>query len=260
MGLNVPAIIHEFKQYRDHWHLLVKKDKDGGDTAHTTGVYYSILLYLASKESNQWGGQALLDLGRDLAMLRHSSGRYIRHPDPKKWYSNVNNFTRDQNNPLFSALVCANTYLPQFYGIKMQEILDARAQRLYFHFNSQSGDDKTGPKRNFIPDPPAPVEFGLYSSVGRFTRLWVYVGDLQLVFDVTVGLRLNTWDSAAGTAPILLARNLHKPTFLSKFALFLYKKQKDFVLAQIDKYYGEEGGNNGLAPMQKLFRALFERI
>jgi hypothetical protein len=238
--------MNKFDNYRDKFGLLVKKDGDGGDTAHTTGVYYSILAFIGQPESAKFAV--------DAADLRFHLGRFMRHPDPSKWYSNPNNFTRDQNNPLICAAVLNNNLMLIF------EILRERSRRFYFHFNDESGDQFTGTIKNPMPDAPAPVEFGLYASVGWFSIPWHWITDIQLILDATIGRKINGWDADAGLCPLLLARRRVRPTLWSRLALWLWVKQEASVMQNITKYYGEENGNNGLAPMVELFQDLFSYL
>lgn len=72
-------------------------DKDGGDScAHGCAI-----LYAATVLDDQTTQSTL---GVYTSKLEEESGRYVRHPDTAKWYSNVDTFSKDQLIPLLCLL------------------------------------------------------------------------------------------------------------------------------------------------------------
>lgn len=70
---------------------------DGGDScAHGCAI-----LYAATILDDQATQSAL---GVYTAKLEKEYGRYVRHPDPLKWYSNIDTFSKDQLIPLLCLL------------------------------------------------------------------------------------------------------------------------------------------------------------
>ena len=91
------------KNYRDSFGLITQANKDGGDTANRTGMYYTYLKLLGAP-NDDLGRPLMSGLSEDLSKLEKYPGRYRRHPDPAHWYSNIWNFTRDQSIQLQAAM------------------------------------------------------------------------------------------------------------------------------------------------------------
>lgn len=91
------------ENYRDKFGLIVQSDLDGGDAAHRVGVYY-FGLYLIYKDNKVIVQDLKNKFEKELSKIKVDTGKYIRHPDTGKWYSNPQNFSRDQTTPLVYAL------------------------------------------------------------------------------------------------------------------------------------------------------------
>jgi hypothetical protein len=89
--------------YRDQYGLIVQQDKDGGDASHRIGVYY-YGLHLIYKDDATSQKEVKEKFNKDLDKIKIGPGQFVRHPDPKKWYSDPRNFTRDQTTPLVIAM------------------------------------------------------------------------------------------------------------------------------------------------------------
>lgn len=103
-----PDDIESFKPFLDKFGLIAQKASsgaDGGDSAHRFGVAYAALK-LGGYDT--WlDGTTPLDEYYHKAMLDYekSKNTYVRHPDPDKWYSNPQNFSRDQTDMLMKAML-----------------------------------------------------------------------------------------------------------------------------------------------------------
>lgn len=81
-------------EYIDKYGMLVTKDQDGGDScAHGFAVLYSGLVRNVSVPVKPISY---------LNTLEAQPGRYTRHPDHNKWYSDLDRLSRDQFTPLLA--------------------------------------------------------------------------------------------------------------------------------------------------------------
>lgn len=96
LAKNRPRIFRSF----DGWGLIVKTtSKDGGDACHKSCHFIISNFYSRSlRPSIRDFYQLVID------QLKTKSGLFIRHPDPDKWYSETNRFSRDQLTPLLIAM------------------------------------------------------------------------------------------------------------------------------------------------------------
>lgn len=246
-------------EYRDKFNLITQANGDGGDTCQRTASYY-LAIKLLGYQMDDLGVSVDAGFLYDTCTLRHSYGRYRRHVDGRqniagrwhRWYANPDNFSRDQSIVLQSAFIVFNM------KYSLLELFKARAKRLFFHFNTESYDDHELIKKK-IPDAPSPIEFAQFI---RGLKAWylyplLYLLDLQLVFDVCITRYINPWDSDNMILPILVS-SLHRyPTFVGKFARWIYSfsNAKD----RISAYYSEENGQNGLRPLGELLCKLFDK-
>lgn len=258
MFLEPSQLVQAMANYRDSFALITQKDKDGGDTANRTGAYYIYLKALQEPldDLNQNLDEGLSD---DLRMLTKRPGRYMRHIDESRWYSNENNFTRDQSIVIQSALV-----MYERPGL-MWSLIKERAKRGFFHFNSETGDDRPETQFATWPDPPSPVEFGQFI---RGLNLWflrplLEFTDMQLIFDVLVTLpflvrRDDVPDFDVQYLPILVS-SLHKyPSLSAQIAKLLYKQTN--ACARLRHYFRETEGRNGLYPLGELACKTFNQL
>ena len=144
--------------YIDAYAVIVQKDMDGGDTLHREGMYafakklvYDAHLNVISVAPNQSRGPASNsedsrpDSPEIIAKFEVAPGIYIRHPDPKKWYSNPEATSRDQLIPVIAYCAAYEDY-PRLW-----RLFKATASRGMFAQNFlRIGDGETEKK---IPDP-----------------------------------------------------------------------------------------------------------
>jgi hypothetical protein len=143
----------DWTPYFDEWHLLTQdanSNHDGGDSAHRFATTY---VALKSLDQHFWiDGYHELDDYYDFAMKYYESdtaGVFRRHPDPNKWYSKPNNFSRDQMTMIENAVVMAKDT-----GLA-SAIIDRMVERRGFHQNIMRNYDEPGQK---TPDITTPSE------------------------------------------------------------------------------------------------------
>ena len=209
--MTIQEIIKNIESYRDSFGLIAQKDGDGGDTLNKTSFYYSCLAVLNYQEE-AW-------LERDLNIITKGlpEGRYRRHPDLTRWYSNPDNVTRDQMAPTEAALVLYNN-TPKLF----KHLLKRLIFRLSFHFSTQNGGLDEGPIVHKFPDIISPQELGviLRSTPWLFIPLYPLLNllDLALIYDSTQPL-------GQGQPVINCAVAKKCPTVFSKLATYLLKKR-----------------------------------
>lgn len=82
--------------YTDKWNMIVTSEKDGGDSC----AYGCALMYVDIIKAQAH----IIPKDNYLNQLEVAPGRYCRHPDPAKWYSNPDTLSRDQMTPLLVLL------------------------------------------------------------------------------------------------------------------------------------------------------------
>lgn len=123
--------------YIDKWGMIVLRNGDGGDSSAWTGR--EAFLRIMDGETPD-----VLNFVCRLRIHTIGFGKYRRHPDPTKWYSNSANFTRDQYQPLLAGMAA--------YGM-WREILCAMLRRILragFYQNISPDYVMTGPWK--VPD------------------------------------------------------------------------------------------------------------
>jgi hypothetical protein len=88
--------VKKLSDYIDSYGMIVTTDTyDGGDScAHGCAILYAAAV-TGTPSLNPW---------QYVSNLEKSPGLYVRHPDPAKWYSRTNTFSRDQMTPLLALL------------------------------------------------------------------------------------------------------------------------------------------------------------
>lgn len=247
-------ILRKIQNYRDDWGLITQANRDGGDTASRTGAFYSLI----PCEDR---------FKKDLLQLQANvPGRYLRHPSGLivgglgrcvPWYSDKDNFTRDQAINLQSALAI-NGFKPELLAV-----FKARAKRFFLHFNTKSYDDAE-PVRTTFPDLPSP------SEVGQFVRglqAWylvplLWVTDIELLVSVLLANRTAISKSAGDDVQKLvctiLSADRRYATLFSKLAKKLLDKQN--TIYKIKLYFSESNGDNGIEPLGELFEYRIQQL
>lgn len=223
-------IIKQLLPFRDVRGAIVQKDMDGGDSAYRHALLVCLLKF-AGEHAKAKTEYTLL-----LHNCHISSGLWRRHWDMNKWYSNWNNFSRDQWQKVFLA-----SALMKDYGMMLQMLM-MQILRFGFHQNVHKGTDCEALKCYKIPDLPGvseviillrafPLIFTLlFAWRGGFTWysfLYYYgalhVVDLSYLADLYFRKK-QTWDYDSLMCVELMYSTKRLPTLVSYLAKEKYKK------------------------------------
>lgn len=267
----------------DAYAVIVQTDLDGGDTLQREGMYAfgKKLRYDATKNAVFIEE---IDTKRPSApeiiqKFEVSPGIYIRHPDPKKWYSNPDATSRDQVFPVIAYCAVYEDY-PRLWRLFRET-----AKRGMFAQNFlRIGDGETDRK---IPDP-------MHLNVAQFIRaggwwtaplyplLFVY-DTIELFGTIITALPLHLkddhliprWrqpddvdDNNVVIQHLLAAK--YKPTPISWLNRYIYSVtrsenlgntvygEKNPVMGALRWYHRNEHGGQGNPEMAELYRPLIE--
>lgn len=220
-----------FSNNIDRFGLIVQNiydSADGGDSAHRFGNTYFCLKLLGEEK---FMGEDLYEFYcRCIAQYEAKKDTYRRHPDPSKWYSNPNNFTRDQTVMLMAAMMVQNDKQ------RMRGLAWSLIKRAGFHQNYHIGTDTTGVwyKDNKIPDPTTPAQVATFI---RALDMWyfyplLYILDAFLLADIYFSEKHDQkkkLENARTDYHTMLCIDMIKPalkydTFVAKLARKLYRK------------------------------------
>lgn len=119
--------------YVDAYALIVQRDGDGGDTLQREGMY-AFGKWLRYNHSNNTvvinDIPERQDSKKIIDKLEVKPGIFVRHPDPKQWYSNPDTTSRDQLIPLFAYCAAYEDY-PRLW-----RLFKASAKRGFFAQNT----------------------------------------------------------------------------------------------------------------------------
>lgn len=241
--------------YRDKVGLITQRDDtmDGGDAAHRTGVFYFGLSLIY--ENNP---ELLIKIKKrflvDFSKLKKDSGIYVRHPDKYKWYSNPNNFSRDQSVSLILALGAfgetneVTSHLSQLiknYGFYPNRLKNWTNEEKKFPFDYQ--------------DIVSPSDWGMFIRALNEIPYYhlLYFTDLQLLGNALIRIiysRIDSHDTSddINFTMLLLQSQKVMPTFISKSAIWIYsrfRKNSEFI----DKY-------KGLMPVMTAWDYYYEHV
>lgn len=101
MNWNLKEFKKDIEPYYDEFGCIAQKapGRDGGDSCHRNSLIVVALAALKEKEA------AAEQYYKQRYFSKNQFFRYIRHPDPNKWYSRAENFSRDQTSMLLAAAV-----------------------------------------------------------------------------------------------------------------------------------------------------------
>ena len=221
---------YEYVQpYRDSFGLIAQGEgdgRDGGDSAHRTGVFY-LGLYLLFKDNKVVVKQIEQDFKKDLNKITIGPGKFVRHPDPAKWYSNPENFTRDQTTPLIIALGF-------FDDVENRKIIRQNLQNIFdnssFYPNrlkNWTNEEKVFPFD--YNDPAGPSDYGMFVRALKKENykplLWF--SDIQLVGDSLLRVFFSYFNNKSTSndlnySLILLQAQRTYPTWWSDIATYIY--------------------------------------
>jgi hypothetical protein len=236
---NLQQKVHYLESHFDSFGLPVTLSNDAGDSAHNCGVLYTCL--------NSLNTDTLVGYTETIRKLRPielPQGFYVRHPDPTKWYSRYETFSRDQSAMLQASMIMWNRtdLLWQLWRARWQ-------YNKLMHFNTLESDgwiSKT-------PDIPGVNEVGLWI---RGFNLWILypfltVLDLAHVLDVLWLNKVNTWDTDVKTLTYLQVAKRKMPTISSYIATKLFKKY-DKAIPHMLNYYNNGSADNTVPGMGEI--------
>jgi len=160
--------------YIDKFGMIVTKEGDGGDScAHGCAIAYGAL---------RTGTKEKVFINVDA--LHKAPGRFVRHPDPDKWYSDLDRMSRDQLSPLLALLGLIGTKDSRKV---LWQIFKAHAKRLFlFSWNTRRNDptpENHGKAR--YPDDP---------GVKQLTRKDKFIIKYRIPFlEITSGYHNYNW-------------------------------------------------------------------
>lgn len=246
----IQSLIDKMRNYRDKFGLIVQKDGDGGDTLNRIAHYYGALKILNAQVDDA-GNATDVGFYNDLLVIRRGipNGRFRRHPDTTRWFSNINNVTRDQMGPTEATMV-----LFDHTGL-LKEHLRLRVKRGLLHFSSENDGQDAGPLIHKFPDLPSPQELAV---IIRGLRLW-FLYPLLLLLDLA--LFDAVFKDIREGQPILnmAVSKMRYRTPFSMLAIAALKRKKS-APQEIRDYHSEAPGNNGIEPLGELMVLALERL
>lgn len=240
--------INMLLSYRDMWGLIVQKDKDGGDCSQRTGLYYSLLKLAGIVLTDRFEP---IEEGyeHDMQMLEVSPGVFHRHPDPWKWYSDPNNFSRDQQVVLMGAMIMMNDER------RLEDIINRLKERKYFHQNIVDNGVVVGSPEyrlktaDFITPMEASLIIRSKFKLSFLDKIKLTLLDSFMLLDNYLAKK-NGWDAYNMVCILHMICNRVHPTFMSKLGWRMV--DKDLARKQIRRYYSENG-INGIFPLGELY-------
>lgn len=228
---------------RDSYDLLVKESGDGGDCAFDTGLFYSSCLYLYGLD-NVIYSSALITLMK----LHTNDNKYFRHPDPNKWYSRPECFSRDQS----VSLQCLLTVMKDAGTHKA--MIKARGSYL-LHTNTEEED-----RSRKFPDVISPFEISLWI---RSFKLWYLywllpILDLDLLVELLVIRPRKLWDTDAALINKLVAVEMSRQSFISRLTKRLYKNKN--VDECLQAYYNSDNPGHRLPEAYEIALLAYNKL
>lgn len=223
-------------EYIDSWGQVVQHDGDGGDSAYRT----ALAVFLLSVLDNEIEARELWTTFKFNCEI--SPGLWIRHPDPTKWYSNPNNFSRDQMAKVeLAAFAMKDNYAATCIITRMN-------QRNFFHQNTHKGTGCEGDDCIKMPD---------FSGVGeahnflRFQKssLLSWILDFRF-FGELIFRRFQSWDYDSLLLADLIYSRVREPSPISWIAGKIYKHTTDWKQKIRNNY---SRFKNGVEPLGELY-------
>lgn len=244
-------MIEQFRNYIGYGGLLCYKDRDQGDTCQLEGIYISLNI-MADNKTDIITKKSIVDrYMMVINRLEVAPGVYRRCSNSDHWGSNPNNLSRDNR----SMLEIAMAVIGDKSRLKTAALYILK--RFGFHQNIKHGTDDPENK-NKIPDFISPGELSTYirGLNIKILKPLLYILDLGLLADLYFRKGHRYYDNMLANK--MLFDNYMSPTFISKYALKKYLQTN--YQEQINSYYSEDGDNNGLWPMAKLYKVTYEKF
>jgi hypothetical protein len=225
--------VNSVLKYRDSFGLITQANGDGGDTAQREGMI-NVLCYLLYKSeliTSEYWHYIKIRSGDVFRKLGPSFEGYRRHPDKRKWYSNPNNFSRDQSVALCLAFGFVDLLRLEFFWSEHKD-------RWFFYPNTRRNFGVKGWK---IPDITGPSHFGQFIR-GFMAKRWRWLLYFTDSFDffhslsryIKGHLDKDHADDLNFILSLLQAK-VRYPTFWNKWALWVYDKTPRPALAHVAK-------------------------
>lgn len=219
--------------YIDNFGMVVTKfDRDGGDScAHGCAILYAAVRTMKLIP--------LLNLMRKYpSALEVELGLYCRHPNPDKWYSRNDTFSRDQLTPLIAYLSIIGVMAP------IRRLFKQHLKRgLLFAWNTREIDSYPG-QDNYkwkIPDITGPEIWAMWIRAFNCYTLYplLFLFDIQTLIS-SILYRFKLTDSTLQMNHVLMVdfSNEVMPTLISKLAKWIYGKETP--KAALTKSWGPE--------------------
>lgn len=239
--------MRDLNRYIDKFGLIVQDVNgnttgDGGDGTHKTS-HLEIALFLNDDPAHP-SFEKLIDVQK--------ATPFVRHPDPSKWYSQLDRFSRDQATPYVIALALNKNYKMLFHFFVRHMLHGFLFTWNYVPNWVMPGDP--GYKKK-MPDITLFEFFNVYIRGFRLYPLYplLLLGDLEMLGGAIVKRFSKGNDIANSLANVLLAKEI-MPTPLSYLAR---KILKSIVQPKLDSYFKEE---NMEPPINEYYKPIVGRM
>jgi hypothetical protein len=252
----------QLEPFRDVCGAIVQRDLDGGDSAYRHALLICLLVL------NKQTARAKTEYALLIKNNKAGFGLWRRHWAANKWYSNPNNFSRDQFQKVMLAMLLMRDYKNIFQTLLMQLL------RLTFHQNIHKGTDCTGIKCYKIPDLLGVSQiimtlraFPMFFTVliwalcgfkpWAFTYYYLILHVVDLSFFADLYFRKKqTWDYDSLMCVELMYATTKMPTIVSILAKEQYKKS-DY---QERINYNYCGNTNDICPLGVYYNLTAQEI
>jgi len=174
------------KNFLDQWRLIVQRldcGGDGGDSAHRFGSYIFVKKLLDQPET-EWEDDVDSYYSHGISQYIPENQLPRRHPDPSRWYSRPDNFSRDQTRMLLAAAYAMDDVATS------KRIMGNLAKRLGWHNNVRPNYVKPGQDgwKWKIPDNVIPSQITMYIRTTKNKLLYplLVVLDVFLLVDLAL--------------------------------------------------------------------------
>lgn len=181
----------DIKDYIDQYGMIVTKGMDGGDScAHGFSMIYASLILNGRDElKTALGSDSSGPLSTYSSKLELAPGRYVRHPDKDKWYSDLDRLSRDQFLPILAALGLVQ------HKEKLNRLFKAHLKRgLLFAWNTRKNfvyKDKAEHELKSTPDVPHNYKWKLPDLTGpEVWAAWIRAYRCKLLYPLLLILDL----------------------------------------------------------------------
>ena len=221
---------------RDQFGLIAQSahgNRDGGDSANRIGLFYGGL-YFIFKDNKLELSKIEKDFNKDLQKITVGAGKFVRHPDPKMWYSNPGNFSRDQTTALIATLSLFDS--PEHRAIIKANFDNIRKNGWFYpnHLKNWTNEEKKLPFD--YNDIIGPDDFSLYVRGLHNQKLkWtLWLTDSQTFVQALINIVASYVDKDSTsndlnlTMRLLVAKEVW-PTWWTRSATYLYSHYRGYA-------------------------------